>query len=167
MKFPVPLRKFNKALGAVSGVLLLAIAFLAVMESLLRTVFIMPTSWSLDISSYFLLIAIFLGSGYAYQEKGHVGVELFKDMLEKRFGVKPRRAMAVGGYLASMVVIIATMYAVYKLLLPAMEVNQVTFANLTIPISFLYIVMIIGSVIMIVTVFFILAELLRGDNEYI
>lgn len=164
MRFPLRLRKFNKALGAVSGVLLLAIAILAVMESLLRTVFIHPTNWSLDFSSYFLLIAIFLGSGYAYQEKGHVGVELFKDIIEKHFGKKPRRVIALCGYGASVAVIIATLIAVYKLIVPAIQVHQTTFANVTIPISFLYGVMIAGSVIMVVTVVFIIIDLFANDD---
>ena len=164
MRFPLRLRKFNKALGAVSGVLLLAIAILAVMESLLRTVFIHPTNWSLDFSSYFLLIAIFLGSGYAYQEKGHVGVELFKDIIEKHFGKKPRRVIALCGYGASVAVIVATLIAVYKLIVPAIQVHQTTFANVTIPISFLYGVMIAGSVIMVVTVVFIIIDLFANDD---
>jgi TRAP-type C4-dicarboxylate transport system permease small subunit len=166
MRFPVPLRKFNKALGAIAGVLLLAIAFLAVMESLLRTIFVSPTKWSADLSSYFLLIAIFLGAGYAYQEKGHVGVELFRDMVEKRWSRRPRRGMAVAGYILSFVVIIATLIGVYKLLMPALEVNQTTFANIPIPISLLYAVMIAGSLIMAVTVFFILLDLFKGEDDY-
>jgi TRAP-type C4-dicarboxylate transport system permease small subunit len=166
MKFPVVLRKFNKALGAVAGVLLLAIAFFSVMESLLRTIFIMPTKWSTDLSSYFLLIAIFLGAGYAYQEKGHVGVELFRDIIEKRWGQFPRRIMAIIGYVLSLIVIIATMVAVNMLLGPAMKVHQTTFANIPIQISILYIVMIVGSVIMAVTVFFILLGLFKGDDDF-
>ncbi|MDR1028399.1 MAG: TRAP transporter small permease subunit [Clostridiales Family XIII bacterium] len=166
MKYPAVLRKFNKALGAISGVLLLAIAVMSVVESLMRTVFINPTKWTLDISAYFLLIAIFIGSGYAYQEKGHVGVELFKDMIEKRFGDAPRRVMSIGGYVLSMIVIFATMLAVYRLLIPALEINQTTFANITIPISLLYIVMIVGSVIMAVTVFFIILDLCKKGNEW-
>jgi TRAP-type C4-dicarboxylate transport system permease small subunit len=165
MKYPTILRKFNKALGAVSGVLLLAIAIMSVMESILRTIFISPTKWTVDISAYFLLIAIFLGAGYAYQEKGHVGVELFKDLIEKHFGQLPRRIMSIGGYVLSIVVIMATMISVYLLLIPALEINQTTFANITIPIAVLYTVMIIGSVIMAVTVFFIILNLIKKDSD--
>jgi TRAP-type C4-dicarboxylate transport system permease small subunit len=167
MKYPVFLKKFNTAMGALAGTLIMVIAFLNVMESLLRSVFHKPTIWSNDIAMYCLLCAIFLGCSYAYQEKGHVGVELFKDIIEKRWGKLPRRVLALIGYLMALVVIIVTLTAVKNLLLPALEVHQTTFANITIPISFLYIIMIIGSVIMAITVVFILLDILAKDDNYI
>lgn len=167
MKYPVWLTKFNKVLGAISGVLMLAIAFLSVFESLARTVFKNPTNWSVDIATYCLVCAIFLGCSYAYQEKGHVGVELFKDMIEKRWGKAPRRVLAFIGYLMALTVIIVTMIAVIRLMIPAMEINQTTFAYVTIPISFLYGVMIVGSVFMAITVIFVLLDILAKDDNYI
>jgi TRAP-type C4-dicarboxylate transport system permease small subunit len=167
MKYPVFLRKFNNVLGAVSGTMMLAIAFLSVMESILRTVFKSPTMWSVDVSTYLLVCSIFLGCSYAYQEKGHVGVELFKDMIEKRRGKTPRRVMALVGYGMALVVVVVTMIAIKNLLLPALEVRQTTFANVTIPISFLYVIMIIGSVFMAVTVIFIICDLLAKEDNYI
>ena len=167
MKYPAFLKKFNSALAAVSGTLMLAIAFLAVMESVLRTIFKSPTMWSVDISSYFLLCSIFLGCSYAYQEKGHVGVELFRDMIQRRWGTAPRRAVAVIGYTMALIVVIVTLIAVKNLLLPALEVRQTTFANVTIPISFLYVIMIIGSALMAITVVFIILDLIAREDKYI
>ena len=167
MKYPVFLRKFNKALGALAGVMFVCIAFMAVMESIARSVFGSPTTWSIDISSYFLVIGIFLGCGYAYQEKGHVGVEFIRDIVQKKFGIEPRRWISVGGYIASLVVIITTMQAVYRLLLSALETKQLTFAFIQIPISFLYVVMIAGSVIMCITVLFIILDLFKKEVFYL
>lgn len=167
MKFPKFMKRINLVLAVISGTFMLLIAILAVMEALLRSVFNAPTIWSADISQYLLLGAIFLGAGYAYQEKGHVGVELVKDAVEKRFGQLPKRVMTIIGYGLALVVIIVLMIASVQMTSKALADGQTTFANVTIPVSFLYCVMVFGCIMMALTVVFILLDLFSGDEEYV
>jgi TRAP-type C4-dicarboxylate transport system permease small subunit len=166
MKYPQLLREINKWLGAIAGILVLAIAVMACCESILRSVFHAPTKWTLDLSGYFLCVAIFLGSGYAYQEKGHVGVDMVRDWVEKKFGLLPRRVMVFIGYVICIAVIIIVMVAVWRLMMPALAMHQTTFANIPIPISILYGIMIGGSVMMVLTVIFILLDISKGNDFY-
>ena len=164
MKYPNFMRKINNALGAFAGTLMLLIGILCVMESILRTVFLSPTSWGPNITQYLLITSIFLGCSYAYQEKGHVGVELIRDVLQKKFGVAPRRVMSIIGYLLSLAVIIVTLVAIVNVMVPAFQLGQVTAGRFDIPITILYGIMIAGSIVMAVTVFFIILDLFKDDK---
>ncbi|MDR2296216.1 MAG: TRAP transporter small permease subunit [Clostridiales Family XIII bacterium] len=167
MKYPRFMTIANQALGCVSGILIVSIGFLAVLEAIARSFFSRPTAWSLDISSYFLIWAIFLGSSYAYQEKGHVAVDILRDFVEKRFGKPPRRAMAFAGYLIVLLVIIVLLRAGVFITRNAMALDQLTIANFQIPIANLYIAIVIGSASMAVTAVFIMLDIAVGGEKYL
>jgi TRAP-type C4-dicarboxylate transport system permease small subunit len=156
MKYPKFMTLINQALGCVSGSLIISIGFLAVFEAIARGVFSRPTSWSLDISSYFLIWAVFLGSSYAYQEKGHVAVDILRDLVEKCLGKSPRRVMAFAGYIIVLLVIIVLFRAGVIITINAARLDQLTIANFQIPITALYVAIVIGSVSMATTVIFII-----------
>lgn len=167
MKYPTFMKRINLVLAVISGCFMLAIAVLAVMEALLRGVFNAPTIWSADISKYLLLCAIFVGCGYAYQEKGHVGVELVKDAVERKFGQFPKRVMTIIGYLFALVVTIVLLVACWRLFGEAYATKETTLANIDIQKSFLYGVMIFGCIEMGITVLFIILDLFSGDDRYV
>jgi TRAP-type C4-dicarboxylate transport system permease small subunit len=157
----------NKALSMVSGGLLFAIGLLSVFEACMRSLFDSPTIWSLDVSLYFLVLAIFLGSSYAYQEKGHVAVDFLKDVIEKRMGKRPRRVISVIGYIIAFITLLALMLSLGRLFISALRQNTLTIAMVQIPISILYAIMIAGTVIMVITVFFIILDLFTEDEKYL
>ncbi|MDR1245619.1 MAG: TRAP transporter small permease subunit [Clostridiales Family XIII bacterium] len=167
MKYPKFMTLINQVLGCVSGSLIVAIGFLAVFEALARGAFSSPTSWTLDISSYFLIWAVFLGSAYAYQEKGHVAVDILRDLVGKRLGKPPRRAMAFAGYIIVLLVIIVLFRAGVIITLNAARLDQLTIANFQIPIAALYIAIVIGSVNMATTVVFIMLDIASGGEKYL
>jgi C4-dicarboxylate transporter DctQ subunit len=167
MRYPLFLRRINSILANIAGVLLVIISLLSVFEAIMRSVFSNPTPWSLDISCYLLLWAIFLGTSYAYQEKGHVAVDLLCDAVQKRFGKTPRRVMSILGYIFVLATILAVFYASLTLFLSALSYNKLTTASFQIPIAYLYIAIILGSVMTVVTAVFIILDLLNGDDNYL
>lgn len=167
MKYPAFMRQINGILAYISGILLVIISVLAVFEAISRSVFSHPTSWSLDFSCYLLLWAIFLGTAYAYQEKGHVAVDLLRDAVQKHFGKTPRRAMSAVGYLLVLAIIFSLLYAGFALFKSAMVYNKMTTATFQIPIAYLYIGIVIGSAVTVVTAVFIILDVLSGSDKYL
>lgn len=170
MKYPKLWGKINKAIAAVAGVLALVIAFLSVYEAVARYVFNSPTSWSLNVCCYLLVWSIFLGSSYAFQEGSHVGVDMVKDWVDKKTkGAKriPRRIMSIAGYVITFIFLVVILYGAVGLTQKAMMYNQMTQATHPIPISVLYAGMMLGTVLMLITLIFIILDLLSGEDQYL
>ena len=165
MKYPKFMRVINKTLAIIAGAMILAMGILAVIEVIARN-FFTPTYCSVDLESYLLIWAVFLGSAYAYQEKGHVGVDLMRDIIEKRFGKAPRRVMAIIGYVISLVVVIALLRAGLILAKTAIDFKQLTLAFIQIPAIYLYAAIVVGSVAMAVTVVFVILDLFAKEEYY-
>jgi C4-dicarboxylate transporter DctQ subunit len=167
MKYPYLLRRFNAFLGIVSGGLIILLGLLATMEGILRGFFSMPTSWSLDLCQYILIWTIFLGSSYAFQERGHVSVDLVKEWVGKRFGTGALRGMNLIGYLMALIFVIAIGWCSWRFITAAIKYGKLTLGNFQIPIAYLYAAMVAGSVFMLFTVVCIMADLIGGGKEYL
>ncbi len=167
MKYPNFLRVFNQVLGRAAGVMVFAIGILSVFEAVMRAFFASPTSWSVDVCSYLLIWAVFLASPYAFQEKGHVAVDLLRDAVEKRWGQTPRRVMSIIGYVISLVLIIFLLRAGIILAKAAIDTNQLTYANAQIPAIILWAAIVFGSIMMVITLVFILLDLFTKDEKYL
>ena len=167
MRYPLWMKKLNAALGILAGALFMAIAFLSVMEGLLRGIFSSPTMWSVDVSQYLLIIAAFFGSPYSYQELGHVAVDFVKNIVEARWGKAPRRIMSILGSLMSLVVVGVFLWTAYALGKRAVLFNSLTTNNIQIPVAVLYGVMAVGSVIMILTLLFTILDLFTDSEKYL
>lgn len=89
---------FDKLLGyvtytaaAVSGLAILLTAFMICYEIIARSVFGSPTVWVMEISTYFLIFAGFLGMAYTMRKNGHICV----DFLYARFSRNVRRVLDI------------------------------------------------------------------------
>lgn len=166
MKYPRFWTKIINALGLVSGVLTLAIAFLSVLEAVLRYVFKTPTSWTLTTSTYILLYLVFFASPYAFQEGGHVAVDMVK-MACDRLDVKGRlrRVISVIGYLFAVVFMAVLARGVWQLLGKALAVNKYTVSIPLIPMWALYVPMLIGLALMVITLIFMILDCLAKDGS--
>jgi TRAP-type C4-dicarboxylate transport system permease small subunit len=167
MKYPAFMRRINGALAYIAGVMLVIISVFAVFEAISRSVFSSPTSWSMDLSCYLLLWAIFLGTAYAYQEKGHVAVDLLLDVIQRRFGKAPRRAMSAAGYILVLVTVIALLYGGLSLFEDAIAYGKLTTATFQVPIAYMYAGIVIGSAVTVVTAIFIVLDLISGSDTYL
>lgn len=93
---------FDKLLGyvtytaaAVSGLAILLTAFMICYEIIARSVFGSPTVWVMEISTYFLIFAGFLGMAYTMRKNGHICVDFlyarFPEMSDAYWISSPRR----------------------------------------------------------------------------
>ena len=83
MKYPAFFRKLNGGLAFFCGCLIFLTGIFSVIEAIMRGLFSSPTIWTLNVSCYLLIWAIFLGSPYAFQTHGHVAVDLLRDAIDK------------------------------------------------------------------------------------
>lgn len=167
LKYPAVIRKINGALALVAGFLIFLIGAFAVYEAVVRLVY-EPTKWTLNLSTYMLIYIVFLGSPYAFETHGHVFVDLFRDIMDKHSKKRlPRRISAVAGYCLSIIFIATLLYASWKLVAKALKFGTLTTTTIPIPIWILQIVMVIGCILMLVTLVFIILDILSGSEEFI
>ncbi|MDO9535176.1 MAG: TRAP transporter small permease [Bacillota bacterium] len=88
-------------LAIFSGFLIFIMCLLSTYEALSRTVFSFPTKWSLTISVFFMVYAIFLSSAYCFLKEGHIRIEL---ILDKLGGAKRRIVLGIGHLICAVVV---------------------------------------------------------------
>ena len=62
--------------GVLAGLLILLIGFMIVYEIIARNIFNSPTEWVMEISTYCIIVAGFLGMGVAYAGKKHIHVDI-------------------------------------------------------------------------------------------
>jgi TRAP-type C4-dicarboxylate transport system permease small subunit len=154
----------------ICGGIVLGASALAVMESILRKVFAAPTTWTLNLTSGIFIWAAFLGSSWAFQELGHVSIDLVRDFVERRAkGEKrmPRRTMSLIGYVISFIVVAVFLYGGWLLCQRAISMNQLAPYNFKFPLIISYSAIVVGSVMMLVTLVFIILDLLAGGDKYL
>lgn len=78
------LEKLSKAAAILAGIFILATAFIIVYEVIMRGLFHSPTEWVLEISTYFIITAGFLGLAITFRQKAHIQVDLFASKLSKK-----------------------------------------------------------------------------------
>lgn len=66
----------TKLVGVIAGALIMATGFMIVYEIVARNIFDSPTEWVMELSTYCIIIAGFLGMGVAYAGKKHIHVDI-------------------------------------------------------------------------------------------
>lgn len=167
MEFPAFLKRLNRISAIIAGILISFIGVLSTMEGIVRGFFSAPTSWSVDISVYMLIWAIFLATASAFQDKNHVSVDFVREGMGRRWGIRVQRSLTIVGYVMALVYVVAFTWSSISILSDAIKFGKLTRAIVQIPVSYLYIGMVIGSVAMMVTLVFIIVSLFSGKNDYL
>lgn len=170
MNYPKFMTKINKCCAYISGGIVLAASVLAVMESILRKFFLSPTTWSLNLTQGVFIWAVFLGSSYAFQEIGHVSIDMVRDIIDKHTkGEKrvPRRIIAIIGYLISGTVVGVIFYGGIKLCKRAISLNQLAPYNFKFPYIISYAAIVVGCILMLLTIICIILDLIKGNDKYL
>lgn len=76
----------SRLAAVVAGLCILAVAFIVCYEIVMRGLFGAPTEWVLEISTYLIIAAGFLGFGVTLRRRGHIQV----DFIVERFSPKMR-----------------------------------------------------------------------------
>ncbi|MCK7514463.1 MAG: TRAP transporter small permease [Desulfobacterales bacterium] len=71
-------------LGRLGSLMFLGVAVMITLEVIMRFVFRSPTTWVMEISSLFTIVASFLLFAYTLQEKGHTRVDFITAMVSRR-----------------------------------------------------------------------------------
>lgn len=167
MKLHSLILKINRILAIISGVIILLIGFLSTWGVVTRVFLSNPNTWSLDVSRYLLIWAIFLGAACAFQTKTHVSVDFVREAISKRLGSGAGRVMAVIGYILALVYVLILARVSVELLNVALSLHKLTLGDVQIPVAYLYFAMLLGSVLMAVTLVLIILDLLRKSDRYI
>jgi len=167
MRYPAFWRKTIKGIAYVTANLVLAISVLQVVEVVMRYVLHSPTSWTLDLCRYMLVWAMFLGSSWAFQEHGHVAVDLLKNLVDKTGTKIPRRIMSVIGYLMSIAFISSILYGGVTLIQKSITYGRLTNTANPIPQVYLDLAIIVGCILMLITVIFIILDVFSKSEEHL
>jgi TRAP-type C4-dicarboxylate transport system permease small subunit len=139
------------------------------MESILRKLFAAPTTWSFNLTTGVFIWAAFLGSSWALQELGHVSVDLIRNLLDKHTKSKkrwPRRSLAIFGNLLSFGVISAILRGGWILCQRDIKLNALAPYNFRFPLIISHSAIVVGSGLMLLTLLFILIDLIFGGEKY-
>lgn len=171
MPYPKLLRKINQILGRAGGILCFAVAIMFLAEAILRYVFHKPTSWMTDYACYLHCLALFLGCAFTFQVHGHVGVDLVRKQVDKAtHGARNHlgtRIMAVAGNIQTLIFLGVAIYSLYNMLIKSYKFGSMTEATYPMPQWILYLIMVVGCALMIITVIFIILSLFTDSDEYI
>ena len=86
LRFDAFLGQLTRAAAILAGLFILLTAFIIVYEIIMRGLFHAPTEWVLEISTYLIIAAGFLGFGVTLRRRGHIQV----DFVVERFSPKAR-----------------------------------------------------------------------------
>jgi len=167
LEFPPILKRLNRISAIIAGILIFFIGVLSTMEGIVRGFFSSPTSWSVDISVYMLIWAIFLATASAFEDKNHVSVDFVREGMGRRWGSGVQRSLAIVSYIMALVYVVAFTWSSLSILYDAVKYGKLTRAIVQIPVSYLYIGMVVGSIAMLVTLVFIIVTLFSGKNDYL
>ena len=170
MRYPKVWRSIINGTAWFAGGLAFVVAILQVMEACMRYFFGSPTSWSLTISQYCLCFALFIGSSYAFQEHGHVAVDMIRDLADKhdKTGKRiTRRGLAIFGYVGCVIYVLTLFRGILILLERGIRNNTTTGMVPDVPIWMLYFPMMLGIVFMVLTLIFMILDILAGGEQYL
>lgn len=74
----------TRAAALLAGLFILATAFIIVYEVVMRGLFHAPTEWVLEVSTYLIIMAGFLGLAITFRENAHVRVDLLAGRISGR-----------------------------------------------------------------------------------
>ncbi len=170
MKYPKIWRKFINGTALFSGGVAFVIAALQTTEAIRRYVFASPSKWALNVSEYMLIFLVFIGSAYAFQEHGHVAVDMLlnaMDKLDKSGKQRPRRVLAIIGYSMALIFTGCLFKGTWGQFTKALRLHRMTTYIPEIPQFILYIPMILGFLIMSLTLIFMILDIIAGGTEHL
>jgi len=140
-KFQAILSRFNAVMNLSASSLWIIIMLITAYEVIARYAFNAPTIWSLEISRYAMLIAVFLGTAYTLEMRKHIKV----DLVVMRLSPGKRRIVNI---ISSVLAIIFFTTLVWKTAESAWIAHKFGWESATllaIPLSPIYVVVLIGS----------------------
>lgn len=152
------IKKINVICATLAGLILLFITFSIFFDVILRYFFNRPTGWISEVSTYLFLYVIFLGTGYALQTQLHIRVTFLID----RFGPRSVRWIEFSTMVFSIIFCSVLLWQTSIMTWAAFSGKWTTPTMLSVPYALIYISMVIGTALLLLTLLFRAFLHLRG-----
>ncbi len=148
--------------GVVAGLLVLFTGFMIVYEVICRSIFNAPTEWVMEISTYCVVVAGFLGMGVAYAGKKHIHV----DILISRLSPKARCYIEFGTAFIGAFYSLIFMQQSWEMAMFSLEINNCAPTTLSTPLWIPQISMPIGLLVLLLQIIrTILVDFIKIKNN--
>lgn len=156
----------TKLAAVIAGLFILATAFIILYEVIMRSIFNAPTEWVLEISTYFIIMAGFLGLAITFREQAHVHV----DILTNRFNTENRRKLRLILNILSFLLFLIFMTESMDLVIASYTYNKLSPSILRFPLFIPQLALVLGSALLLGEIarqfFFDLWRLNPADKAY-
>ena len=140
-------KKINTIAATLSGVILLFITIAIFVDVFLRYFFNRPSIWVTEVSSYLFLYLLFLATAYALQEGQHIRLTFLLDY----FSDKVRRILDAVTSLFALIFSVVLLWQSSIMTWTAFTENWTTPTMLSAPFAYIYVIMVIGSFLLVLT----------------
>lgn len=149
--------RLSELSGYASGVLILAAMLTVCYGVLLRYVLGVSTVWQLELSTYFLMFAAFVGGAYGLKHGDHVGVDLLVDRLPEKARLYARLLASILGFLFIVVVALIA----YGLWWETTESGRTSGTAWNVPLTYPYLIVPLGMTLIALQYLAIAVDILR------
>jgi TRAP-type C4-dicarboxylate transport system permease small subunit len=141
--------RLNSFCASLSGILLLFITFSIFIDVIMRYFFNKPSIWITEVSTYLFLYIIFLGTAYAFQMDLHIRVTFLVD----RFGYPLQRWFEFSTSILALFFCTVLLWQTTTMTWQAFHEKWTTPTVLSVHYALIYISMVIGSALLLLTIF--------------
>jgi len=141
------IKKVNLICATIAGILMLFVNFSIFIDVFFRYFFSRPSIWITEVSTYLFLYIIFLATPFALQQGRHIKVTF----LQSRLNAKTIRIINLGCSILAMVFCLVLIWQASRMTWQAYEEKWVSPTVLNAPLVYVYIVMVVGSTLLLVT----------------
>jgi TRAP-type C4-dicarboxylate transport system permease small subunit len=140
-------KKINTLAATLAGIVLLFITVAIFVDVFLRYFFNRPSIWVTEVSTYLFLYLIFLATSYALQQGLHIRVTFLLDY----FGDKVRRIIDIITSLFALTFSAVLLWQTSLMTWTAFAEDWTSPTMLNAPFGYIYIIMVIGSILLVLT----------------
>jgi len=144
------IKKINFIFTSIAGFILLFITISIFIDVFLRYLFRSPSIWITEVSTYLFLYTIFLATSYTLQEGIHIKVTF----LIFRFSNRVKRFFNLITSIFAMAFCFVLLWQTSLMTWSAFKENWTSPTMLSAPMVYIYIVMVIGSLLLLITFIF-------------
>lgn len=141
------IKRVNYFCTSVAGLILLFITFSIFIDVFMRYLFRRPSIWITEVSTYLFLYTIFLATSYALQEGTHIKVTF----LLFSFGEQTKRYFNLVTSIFAMAFCSVLLWQTSLMTWSAFKEKWTSPTMLSAPFAYIYIVMVIGSFLLLLT----------------
>ena len=141
------IKKVNLICATIAGILILFVNFSIFLDVFFRYFFSRPSVWITEVSTYLFLYIIFLATPFALQQGQHIKVTFLRYSLS----VAASRLLDLFCSILAMIFCAVLLWQASRMTWEAYEENWVSPTVLNAPLVYVYIVMVVGSTLLLAT----------------